>query len=149
MNAIRERSASPATGAMVTAPITVIMVTYSSSRLIGESLPPLKAAQEAGLIRCTVVDNASPDGTADRVARDHPWVDLVRSPDNLGYGRGCNLGFERASSPYVLFMNADVLIDTAALRALLRFMETHERAGMAAPATDVGRFGFQPAGGLP
>jgi hypothetical protein len=93
------------------------------------------------------VDNASPDGTADRVARDHPWVDLVRSPGNLGYGRGCNLGFDRVRTPYVLFMNADVIIGAEAIRELLRFLQTRERVGMAAPATQLDhRDGFQFAG---
>src|SRR5882762_6680124 len=82
-------------------PVTAVMVSYASSQVIGETLTPLRAAWKDRLLRCIVVDNASPDGTADLVARDHPWVDLVRSPGNLGYGRGCNLGFERVSTPYV------------------------------------------------
>lgn len=116
-------------------PITAVMVSYASSRVIGKTLIPLKAAFERRLLRCIVVDNDSPDGTADLVARDHPWVDLVRSPGNLGYGRGCNLGFERVRTPYVLFMNADVDIDADAVRELEKFMESNKRAGMAAPAT--------------
>lgn len=152
MKLTRELGAAPAaTGAGAGRPAlaetTVVMVTYSSSRVIGESLPPLKTAQEEGVVRCVVVDNASPDGTAERIARDHPWVDLVRSPGNLGYGRGCNLGFERVGTPYVLFMNPDVVIDGGAIRRLRDFLESHERAGMVAPATNVGRFGFQPSGG--
>lgn len=151
MSLIRELDAArtaPAagTGGPVQAATTVVMVTYASSRVIGASLPTLKIAQEDGLIRCVVVDNASPDGTAELISRDHPWVDLVRSPGNLGYGRGCNLGFERVRTPYVLFMNPDVIIDGGAIRSLRNFLETHERAGMVAPATNVGRLGFQPSG---
>jgi len=128
-------------------PVTAVMVSYASSRIIGESLPPLRSAYKEGLLRCIVVDNASPDGTADRVARDHPWVNLVRSPGNLGYGRGCNLGFEGVRTPYVLFMNADVIIGPDAIRELLVFLQSHERAGMVAPATQLGRFGHQFSGG--
>ena len=128
-------------------PITVVIVAYSSSGTIGDALASLAAAHEEGLARVVVVDNASPDGTADRVALDHPWVELVRSPENLGYGRGCNLGFERVRSPFVLFMNADVVIAPADLRELLRFQRGGDRIGMTAPAT---RFPwtdlFQPVG---
>jgi hypothetical protein len=119
----------------VDAPITAVMVSYSSSHVIRDPLRSLKSAADAGLVRCVVVDNSSPDGTADLVARDHPWATLVRSPGNLGYGRGCNLGFERVRSPYVLFMNADVVIDARAIRVLLRFLEDHPQAGLAVPAT--------------
>lgn len=139
------RSAPPSAAAADDGvPVTAVMVSYASSRVIGETLVPLRSAHKNRLLRCVVVDNASPDGTADMVARDHPWVDLVRSPGNLGYGRGCNLGFERVRTPYVLFMNADVSIGADAVRELLRFLESRERVGMAAPATRLGRSdGFQ------
>lgn len=134
------RNVSPeAEAADVGVPVTAVIVSYASSQVIGETLIPLRAAFTAGLLRCIVVDNASPDGTADRVALEHPWVDLVRSPGNLGYGRGCNLGFERVRTPYVLFLNADVIIGPDAIRELVKFLEGRERVGMAAPATQVGR----------
>ena len=116
-------------------PITVVIVSYASTGTIGGTLNSLRAAHEQRLAHVVVVDNASPDGTADRVALDHPWVELVRSPGNLGYGRGCNLGFERVRSPFVLFMNADVVIEPDELRELLRFHRSRDRAGMTAPAT--------------
>ena len=129
------------------APVTVVIVTYASSGTVGNALESLAAAHEEGIARVVVVDNASPDGTADLIALKHPWVDLVRSPENLGYGRGCNLGFERVRTPFVLFMNADVVIAPDDLRELLRFHQGRDRAGMTAPAT---RFPwndlFQPVG---
>jgi N-acetylglucosaminyl-diphospho-decaprenol L-rhamnosyltransferase len=150
MNPALELSTTPAAAQATDAespPVTVVMVTYSSSGVIGESLQPLRAAHQEGLIRCVVVDNASPDGTADRIAREHPWVDLVRSPGNIGYGRGCNLGFERVRTPHVLFMNPDVVLGPGSIRVLQEFLQSQERAGMVAPATSVGRFGYQPSGG--
>ena len=116
-------------------PITVVIVSYASAGTIGDALASLAAAHEEGLVHVVVVDNASPDGTADRVALEHPWVELVRSPENLGYGRGCNLGFERVRSPFVLFMNADVVIAPGDLRELLKFQRGDDRIGMTAPAT--------------
>ncbi|HKS15674.1 MAG TPA: glycosyltransferase family 2 protein, partial [Planctomycetota bacterium] len=96
-----------------------------------------KSAHEERLARVVVVDNASPDGTADLVAREHPWVELVRSPENLGYGRGCNLGFTRVRTPFVLFLNADVVIEPRELRELLKFQRSRPRIGMTAPATRI------------
>ena len=120
-------------------PVTAVVVSYSSSPVIGGCLNALHTAVREGLAHVVVVDNASPDGTADLVARDHPWVELVRSPENLGYGRGCNLGFDRVRTPYVIFMNADVVIEARAVRALVGFLNDHEEAGMAAPATQFGK----------
>ncbi|MBI4566714.1 MAG: glycosyltransferase family 2 protein [Planctomycetes bacterium] len=120
-------------------PATVVIVTYASSQTVGNALTALYPAYEDRLLQCIVVDNASPDDTADRVAREHPWVELLRSPRNLGYGRGCNLGFGRVRTPYVLFMNPDVVIGKDAIRELLRFLEAKAVVGIAAPATRWGR----------
>lgn len=128
--------------------VTVVVVTYRSIGVVDAALRALRPGYEEGLLQCIVVDNNSPDGTADSVARDHPWARLVRSAENLGYGRGCNLGFEMVETPYVLFMNPDVEFESAEIRRLIRFMETHPKAGIAAPSTSLANGEFQHAGGV-
>jgi GT2 family glycosyltransferase len=130
-------------------PVTVVMVTYASQAIVGPALATLAPGHARGLLDCVVVDNASPDRTAQVVASEHPWVQLIASPENLGYGRGCNLGFERVTTPYALIMNPDVTIEPAAVERLVCLLEEHPEAGMAAPATRIGAGQYQPAGGLP
>ena len=119
---------------MSSARATAIIVSYNSADTIGEALDCLHRAHLEGFLDCIVVDNASSDGSAAFVAAAHPWVTLVESGENLGYGRGCNLALRRAEAPYVLFMNADARIDPRDILTLIDFMETHPRAGMVAPA---------------
>ena len=128
--------------------VTAVLVTYRSAGVVGAALEALRPAQADGALGVIVVDNDSPDGTADRVAAEHPWATLVRSGGNLGYGRGCNLGFSRVASPYVLFMNPDVVITPAAIEALRAFLAARPRAGAAAPATRLAGSAWQHAGGL-
>jgi GT2 family glycosyltransferase len=132
----------------VTPLVTAVIVTYRSVGVVDAALRALRSGAEEGFLRCVVVDNQSPDGTADAVARDHPWAQLIRSPENLGYGRGCNLGFSQVTTPYVLFMNPDVVFEAAEIRRLVRFMEERPSAGMAAPSTCLSSGDFQHAGGL-
>ncbi len=129
--------------------ITVITVTYNSRGTVGRSLDALRPGHESGRLQCVVVDNCSADDTADFVAEAHPWARLVRSPRNVGYGRGCNLGFEHARTPYVLIMNPDVVIEPDAIERLVRFMAGRPKAGMAAPVTRMSYGGYQFAGGRP
>jgi GT2 family glycosyltransferase len=119
---------------MNSASVTAIIVAYNSVDTIDASLGSVRKAHETGLLECFVVDNASRDGTAEFVAGAHPWVTLIESGENLGYGRGCNLALRRVRTPYVLFMNADAMIEPEDVLTLVRFLETHPRAGMAAPA---------------
>ena len=95
------------------------------------------------------MDNTSSDGTVAFVARAHPWVTLIESGKNLGYGRGCNLALDRVTTPYVLFMNAHAVSGPEDLLTLERFLEEHPAAGMAAPALVETDGGLQGTRALP
>lgn len=126
--------------------VTAVIVTYQSRETIGNTLDELLPAWDQGFCDCVVVDNASSDGTADFVRESYPWVRVVASAENLGFGRGCNLGFESVDTPYVLMLNPDACIDASALRILVEFMEARPRVGIAAPATVAGNGECQDAG---
>lgn len=127
--------------------VTAVIVTYQSRETVGAALDALHEAHATGLAEAVVVDNASNDGTADFVAAHYPWVRLVLSSENLGYGRGCNRGFEFVATPYMLILNPDAVIDRDALRILVGFLSKKPQAGIAAPAIVEGQHGaLQPAG---
>ncbi|MHC4861951.1 MAG: glycosyltransferase family 2 protein, partial [Planctomycetota bacterium] len=128
---------------------TVVSVAYHSLGTIGAALAPLREACEADELRVVVVDNASRDGTAEHVRREHGWATLVESGVNLGYGKGCNLGFRYATTPYVMFLNPDAVLEMEAIRTLERFMDEHPRAGIVAPALVLPWGALHPVGGQP
>jgi GT2 family glycosyltransferase len=87
---------------------TVLVVTFNHRDVVPRCLDALRAtigpADEV-----IVVDNASADGTADLIAARYPWVRLVRSPRNGGYGAANNLGAGLARSEYLVFLNPDAV----------------------------------------
>jgi N-acetylglucosaminyl-diphospho-decaprenol L-rhamnosyltransferase len=129
--------------------VTAVIVSYQSRQTVAAGLNALHGAHATGFANVVVVDNASNDGTADFVAKCYPWVTLVRSAENLGYGRALNLGMEQVTTPYVLLMNPDVVLPGIAVRKLVDFMETHPRAAMSAPAIIEDGGSIQLAGVLP
>ncbi len=63
------------------------------------------------------------------------WVELLVSPENLGFTGGNNRVIERAlqsDSPpdYFLLLNSDTLVTEQSLRSLIDFMDTHPQAGI-------------------
>ncbi len=58
-----------------------------------------------------VVDNASADGSAEWLAREHPAVRVVRNPRNLGFAGPCNQGVEVARGTWIAFLNNDIELD--------------------------------------
>ncbi|HWC12056.1 MAG TPA: glycosyltransferase, partial [Acidimicrobiales bacterium] len=54
-----------------------------------------------------VVDNASEDGSAERIAAAVPRATVLESPVNRGFAGGCNLGVARASGQWIGLINND------------------------------------------
>jgi N-acetylglucosaminyl-diphospho-decaprenol L-rhamnosyltransferase len=87
----------------------------------------------------TVVDNASGDGSEDRLreaTRDMPDVRVIQSGRNGGFGAGNNVGI-RAGLPgggrpeFVYILNSDAFPAPGAIRALLDHLQTHQATGFA------------------
>jgi N-acetylglucosaminyl-diphospho-decaprenol L-rhamnosyltransferase len=108
--------------------ISVVTVLYNSAEVIEGCLESIPADVEVIL-----VDNASPDDSADRALRARPDAILVRSERNLGFGGGCNLGWRRATRPYLALVNPDVRLRPGALAVLAQTLlrEPHSMVGPA------------------
>jgi N-acetylglucosaminyl-diphospho-decaprenol L-rhamnosyltransferase len=78
-----------------------------------------------------VVDNGSGDGTCEVALAVCPTAVFLTGHGNVGFGRACNLGAERASFDYILFLNPDaelISVDHGELAMLAQ----RERFGMLA-----------------
>ena len=135
------------------AQLTAVVVTYQSEGTIGRTLEALRRCRDAGLLDCVVVDNDSRDGTAALLDAERGWSDIVLTGTNHGFGRGCNIGFARVSTPYTVFINPDAVVEPDAIRTLLRFIETRPNVGIVGPAILEGEpgaaAGLQAAGARP
>jgi GT2 family glycosyltransferase len=100
--------------------VSVIVLGYNGLRYVDACLDALEA-QVAGTPRFEVVffDNASTDGTPDRVAAGHPRVRLVRNPTNLGFAAGNVAALDLARGRWVVFLNQDTVVGTRFVSGLL------------------------------
>ena len=105
----------------------VVIVAYNSAETVRACVEPLVA--DPGL-NVVIVDNASEDYLAEAVA-DLP-VEVVRSPQNLGFGAGCNVGWRIGAAPHVVFINPDARIDADGVRRLVAALEADD-VGLTAP----------------
>ena len=77
----------------------------------------------------TVVDNASGDGTAEAVRREHPDVDLVQLPVNAG-AVARTVGVRRAAGPYVAFSDDDSWWEPGALERAADLLDAHPQVAV-------------------
>jgi GT2 family glycosyltransferase len=115
--------------------VTVVIVAYNSAGVVSHALESARESRDAGIVEgCVVVDNHSSDHTVEVVRRDHPWCTLIENGENLGFGRGNNVGIDRARGRYVLLLNPDAALGAEGLEQLVSFLDAHPGAGAAAPA---------------
>ena len=110
--------------------ISVITVTYNSAECIGTSLNALRE-QQGVRAEIIVIDNASSDNTVS-VVRSLAGVKLLANRDNVGFGRGCNQGFEASRGRFLFMLNPDACLEQKdGLTRLCRTMEEHPTWGLA------------------
>lgn len=103
--------------------VSWIVVCHESTRDLGLFLPSLQHALE-GLradgceSELIVVDNASTDGSAELVRQLVPDAQLVRMPENVGYGAAINRAASLARGRWLAFGNADLFVPPGGLTAL-------------------------------
>ncbi len=113
--------------------VDVIIVNYRTAKLTIDAVRSV--LQEPETNRVIVVDNASGDDSlvALRQAFVGKPVDVLSSPDNLGFGGGNNLGARHSRADYLFFLNSDAFIVPGCLTPLLSAMKDDEKLGLVAP----------------
>lgn len=114
--------------------VSVVIVTFESQDTIAAALDALKSSAGSIVSECIVVDNGSADATCRVVEQDYPWVTLIRSDENLGYGRAVNRAALAARGSLLLVMNADVVIHSDAVSELATVLRANPNAAAVGPA---------------
>lgn len=88
--------------------VSVVIVNYRGADDTIECLASLRSLDwPTDRLHIVVVDNASGDGSVERIAGAAPDATLVASQENTGFAGGCNLGVAHAQGEYVAFINSD------------------------------------------
>ncbi|NIP18462.1 MAG: glycosyltransferase [Xanthomonadales bacterium] len=89
-----------------------------------------------GGVRVTVADNASTDGSAERLRAlygDRADVEVVFNPTNPGFAAAVNARVKSMGSDWILIVNPDCEVRGDAVTQLREALEADKRAALAAP----------------
>ena len=118
--------------------LAVVVLSWNGAALTLDTLRSLAACQvpESWRLHTLVVDNASTDGSPERVRAAFPDVELLVLPENRRFAGGNNVGLRRAldaGADAVMLLNNDVVADPKLIEKLLAAMAEQPGAGAAAP----------------
>jgi GT2 family glycosyltransferase len=112
--------------------VYIVILTWNQYALTADCLRSLKSIEYQDS-RIVVVDNASQDGTVDKLRSEFgDQIDLICSQTNLGYSEGNNVGIRHAlehGAGYVMLLNNDTTVHPGFVAPLLDRFSNGEKIG--------------------
>ncbi len=112
------------------AELSIVVVSYGTRALTLECLQSIVRETRDTTYEVIVVDNASPDGSAEAIAAAFPAFRVFAQKQNLGFGAACNVAAREAKGRYLLFLNPDTVVLDHALDRLVAFAKRRPEAGI-------------------
>lgn len=109
--------------------VSIIYVNYRTADLLIDSIRSVRERTSGATYEIIVVDNASGDGSPQRIREACPEATVIEAGENLGFGRANNEGLKYASGDAVFFLNPDTLLENNAVGILSGYLRRHPRTG--------------------
>jgi GT2 family glycosyltransferase len=113
--------------------LSIVIVSYNTRDMLRDCIASLAAATDGIAAETWVVDNCSPDASADMVATEFPAVHLVANRENVGFARANNQALSQASGRHSVILNPDTECRPGALTTLVRYLDAHPHVGAVGP----------------
>lgn len=115
--------------------VSIIIVSYNTKDLTARAVGDALASKgfKPGEIEIILVDNNSPDGSANFLKKELSTIKVIANKDNRGFGGGNNQGAGIAQGKYLLLLNPDAFLEKDSLRILVDLMEKHPEYASVGP----------------
>ena len=112
--------------------ISVITLNYNQTKVTGEFLRSLQKVTYPNL-EVIVVDNNSAVDPTSELKQEYPAAVIIRSPQNLGFTGGNNLGMKESNGEYVFIVNNDTEVTESVFERMLEGFAADKRVGVVSP----------------
>src|SRR3990167_7283334 len=117
--------------------LSIVILSYNTRDLVIENVSSLQKLYERELkekdIEIIVVDNASEKKVIDDIEKElkeKDGITLIKSGENLGFGKGSNLGAENAKGEFILFLNSDTRTNDKGFLEMAEFLQKNPKVGV-------------------
>ena len=109
--------------------VSIIIVNYNTKNITLQTISSVYEKTKDIDFELIVVDNASTDGSTETIESQFPNVKLIKSNENLGFGRANNKGVEVAKGRNIFFLNPDTILQNNATKILSEYLDNNEKVG--------------------
>ncbi len=106
--------------------VSIIIVSYNTQQMLDDCISSIMAHTKDVEYEIIIVDNDSKDETCMMLETKYPRVKLIKSRENLGFGRANNLGMQKAKGKYLFLLNSDTILLNNALKIFFDFAENSQ-----------------------
>ncbi len=131
--------------------LSIVIVNYNVKHFAEQCLRSIIAAGKGITLEIFLVDNASTDGSNEYLRTLFPSIEFISNQENLGFAKANNLALRRSCGRYLMILNPDTLVGEESLKALVDYMDSHPKVGIAGPKmlNRYGQFDRSSKRGLP
>ncbi len=109
--------------------LSIVILSYNTPDLIKNCIDSIKKQYNPEIdkneIEIIVVDNASKSENVEILSKyfdKNKKITFIKNSENLGFGRGCNLGEKAAKGKYVLFLNSDTEVNDKGFLEMTKYL---------------------------
>lgn len=113
--------------------VSIIVVHYKAKKELFDCLSSIKSLQLNLPYEVIVVDNDEKKSIEKELKTKFNWVKYIKSPGNIGFSAGNNLGVKYAKGEFLFFLNPDTKVLKGSIGKLLKFLLKNKNAAIVAP----------------
>ena len=113
--------------------LAIVIVSDNTRDMLRECLLAIPSATEGIAAEVWVVDNNSPDRSAEMVRGEFPHVRVIANPDNPGFARANNQALKHNQARHVVILNPDTEAEPGSLTRMVRYLDAHSDVGAVGP----------------
>lgn len=113
--------------------VSIIIVHYKNKERLYDCIKSIIQSKPKVSFEVIVVDNDEKVTIKKELLARFKRVKYLKSPGNIGYGAGNNLGAKSAKGEYLFILNPDTKALSGSIDGLVNFLEKNKQAGLVAP----------------
>ncbi len=109
--------------------LSIILVNWNCIAYTEQCLASIHDTVRDSDFEVIVIDNHSADAPCPTLIEKFPWITLLLSEENLGFGRANNLAVNHSTGQHLLFLNPDTVVVGDALKQMLLALRRMPKGG--------------------